>query len=110
MKRAVISLLLLPLLLISTETNLAFRVEPTNPPLDGRVDTLVLDVVNPTIAALSDDGRWLAITTSSQRDRIGIDNSRFGDPTYVAPSLADVLVIETTSGRSQKVFQQKVQT
>jgi len=110
MKRAVISLLLLPLLLISTGTNLASRVEPANPPLDGLVDALVLDVVNPTIAALSDDGRWLAITTSSQRDRIGIDNSRFGDPTYIAPSVADVLVIETTSGRSQKVFQQKVQT
>ena len=68
MKRAVVSLLLLPLLLISTGTNLAFRIEPANPPLDGLVDALVLDVVNPTIAALSDDGRWLAITTASQRE------------------------------------------
>jgi hypothetical protein len=48
------------------------------------VDDL-LDVTNINLADLSDDGRWLAATSGSLRDRIGIDNHRFGDPTYVAP-------------------------
>ena len=53
------------------------------------VDDL-LDVTNVNIADLSTDGRWLAATSGSLRDRIGIDNHRFGDPTYIAPSLVDI--------------------
>jgi hypothetical protein len=42
----------------------------------------MLAVSNISISALSDDGQWLAATSSSLRDRIGVDNHRFGDPTY----------------------------
>src|ERR1051325_3501444 len=42
----------------------------------------MLDAVNVNIADLSDDGRFIAAMASSLRDRIGIDNHRFGDPTY----------------------------
>jgi hypothetical protein len=44
----------------------------------------MLDVANVTVADVSADGHWIAATSSSLRDRIGIDNSRFGDPTYIA--------------------------
>ena len=64
----------------------------------------MLDVSTVTIASLSDDGQWLAATSGSLRDRIGIDNHRFGDPTYIAPSKTDVLVIDTRTGKSQKLF------
>ena len=64
----------------------------------------MLDVANVNIADLSDDGRWLAATSSSLRDRIGIDNHRFGDPTYIAPSVADVWIIDTQTGKAQKLF------
>jgi len=64
----------------------------------------MLDVRTVNIAALSDDGHWLAATSSSLRDRIGIDNHRFGDPTYIAPNRQDLLVIDTQSGTSRKVF------
>jgi len=64
----------------------------------------MLDVKTVAISALSDDGQWLAVTSSSLRDRIGIDNHRFGDPTYIAPAKVDLLVIDTHSGKSQKVF------
>lgn len=69
----------------------------------------MLDVANVSVADLSDDGRWLAATSASLKDRIGIDNYRFGDPTYIAPSLADVWVIDTQSGKSQKLFASKQQ-
>ena len=69
----------------------------------------MLDVVNLSIADLSDDGRWLVATAGSLGDRIGIDNHRFGDPTYVAPSLVDVLIIDTQTGKAQKLFPNKSQ-
>jgi dipeptidyl aminopeptidase/acylaminoacyl peptidase len=72
------------------------------------VDDL-LDVANVNIADLSDDGRWLAATSGSLRDRIGIDNHRFGDPTYVAPSVVEVWVIDTQTAKPQMVFQGKRQ-
>ncbi|HKG20465.1 MAG TPA: prolyl oligopeptidase family serine peptidase [Blastocatellia bacterium] len=69
----------------------------------------MLDVVNLNVASLSDDGRWLAATAASLRDRIGIDNYRFGDPTYIAPSVADVWIIDTGTAQSQKLFPNKRQ-
>ncbi|HZM91141.1 MAG TPA: prolyl oligopeptidase family serine peptidase [Blastocatellia bacterium] len=69
----------------------------------------MLDVANVNVADLSDDGRWLAVTSGSLRDRIGIDNRRFGDPTYIAPSLVDVWIIDTQTSKSQKLFQNKRQ-
>ncbi len=68
-----------------------------------------LDVANLNITDLSDDGRWLAATSSTLRDRIGIDNSRFGDPTYVAPAVSEVWVIDTQTAKTQKLFPDKRQ-
>ena len=64
----------------------------------------MLDVRTVNIGALSDDGKWLAVTSGSLRDRIGIDNHRFGDPTYIAPNHADLMIIETATGKSQTLF------
>ena len=69
----------------------------------------MLDVATANAASLSNDGHWLAATSASPRDRIGIDNARFGDPTYVAPSNTDVLIIDTQTTKSQKLFPKKQQ-
>ena len=73
-------------------------------PLDRLVDRLVLDTATVTPGDLSPDGKWLAATTGSLRGRIGIDNARFQDPTYIAPSVVDVSVIETATGAAAKSF------
>jgi dipeptidyl aminopeptidase/acylaminoacyl peptidase len=70
----------------------------------------VLDTPGASASALSADGRWLVVTTATLRDRIGIDNYRFADPTYVAPSVSDVLVVDTRTGESRRVFADKRQT
>jgi hypothetical protein len=75
-----------------TQSNTAFNVDD------------LLDVKNVSLADLSDDDRWMAVTIGSARDRIGVDNHRFGDPTYIAPSLAEVWVIEMQTAKSQKLF------
>ena len=81
-----------------------------NPPnLQRLVDRFVLDAVTVTAGDLSSDGRWLAATTQSTRGRIGIDNTRFQDPTYVAPALAEVWVVNTVDGTRRAVFPGKRQ-
>jgi dipeptidyl aminopeptidase/acylaminoacyl peptidase len=72
------------------------------------VDDL-LDVTNMNIVDLSDDGQWLVATSGTLRDRLGNDNHRVGDPTYLPPVVADIWIIETQTGRKQKLFQNKVQ-
>lgn len=69
----------------------------------------VLSVTNVNIADLSEDGRWLAATSTTLRDRLGIDNARFGDPTYVAPALGEVWIIETQTGQTKRLFADKRQ-
>jgi dipeptidyl aminopeptidase/acylaminoacyl peptidase len=55
------------------------------------------------------NGQWLACALSVQSDRLPTDNSRSGDPTYVAPSVADLVVIETATGRQIHVLPKKDQ-
>ena len=66
-----------------------------------------LDITNATIADLSDDGRWLAVTSSVRRDAYGQDYRRDGDPTYVHPVLARLFVVDTKSGAVKSVFADK---
>jgi hypothetical protein len=64
----------------------------------------MLHVANATIADVSADGRWAALIVSSLEDRIGIDNHRDGDPTYIAPHKMDVLVVDTQTGATTNLF------
>jgi dipeptidyl aminopeptidase/acylaminoacyl peptidase len=43
----------------------------------------LLDVANASVADLSDDGNWIALTVSTRRDNLGVDASRDGDPSYL---------------------------
>ncbi len=65
--------------------------------------------LNVSVADLSRDGRWIAATVSSLNDRIGIDNRRFGDPTYIAPGVAELWMIDTQTAKVQKLFNEKRQ-
>jgi len=58
----------------------------------------VLAVANASIADVSPDGRHVLVTSATLRDRIGTDNYRYGDPTYVPPSVAEVLLLDTRTG------------
>jgi dipeptidyl aminopeptidase/acylaminoacyl peptidase len=72
------------------------------------VDDL-LHVANATIADVSADGRWAAMIVSSLEDRIGVDNHRYGDPTYIAPHKMDVLIVDTQTGATSKLFPSRTQ-
>src|SRR5580765_7921060 len=81
----------------------------TSPTLSRLVDRFVLDPLTVAAGDLSPDGHWLAGTTISTRNRIGIDNTRFQDPTYIAPAPTDVWVIDTATGARRGVFSDKRQ-
>ncbi len=63
-----------------------------------------LNVKSASVAAATDDARWLAITLSTPRGRMGTDHFRFGDPTYVSPSQAELIVMDAQTGESAPVF------
>jgi dipeptidyl aminopeptidase/acylaminoacyl peptidase len=69
----------------------------------------MLDMASLRIADLSEDGRWLAVSSATQRDRVGIDNYRFGDPTYIAPSLSEVWIVDLETSATQKLFPNRQQ-
>jgi len=66
-----------------------------------------LDVVSYSVADLSDDGRWAAVTSSSRRDGLGVDFRRDGDPTYIRPSKALLWAIDTRTGERTQVWPEK---
>src|SRR5947208_11130971 len=57
-----------------------------------------LDVVTYNALDLTSDGRWLAATSASRRDGLGVDYRRDGDPTYIRPLASRVGVMDTQSG------------
>ncbi|HSL69427.1 MAG TPA: hypothetical protein VK864_04255, partial [Longimicrobiales bacterium] len=72
------------------------------------VDDL-LDLANVNIADVTADGRYALVTTAALRDRLGIDNARYGDPSYTAPALGTAWVVATATGKAQKLFPEKRQ-
>ncbi|HVZ47329.1 MAG TPA: prolyl oligopeptidase family serine peptidase [Gemmatimonadaceae bacterium] len=61
------------------------------------------------IEDVSADGRWIAITVRVRRDALGVDNARYGDPTYVTPSVAEFQLIDATTGQARAILPGKVQ-
>jgi dipeptidyl aminopeptidase/acylaminoacyl peptidase len=69
----------------------------------------VLAVRNVSIGDLSDDGRWAVITMTTLRDRVGVDNGRYGDPTYVGPGIAEIAIVDTRTGERRPLFNDRRQ-
>ena len=63
----------------------------------------------PSLEALSPDGGRALLSHTSQEGRLGIDNYRFGDPTYVAPVMSRLEVVDTRTGDARPLFPQERQ-
>ena len=68
-----------------------------------------LNIASLRVVDITEDGRYIAATRATQRDRRNINHMRFGDPTYISPSFADVLVIDTETGEQRSLFDEKMQ-
>jgi dipeptidyl aminopeptidase/acylaminoacyl peptidase len=63
----------------------------------------VLKVTTAQLLDLSEDGRRVAIGARRLYDNAETNHRRYGDPTYVAPSMVEVQVVDTRSGAADKV-------
>jgi dipeptidyl aminopeptidase/acylaminoacyl peptidase len=68
-----------------------------------------LNVKSASVADATEDARWLAVSVSSARSRMGTDHFRYGDPTYIGPSKAELMVMDAETGESQPLFDEAVQ-
>jgi dipeptidyl aminopeptidase/acylaminoacyl peptidase len=85
---------------------------PSAAPAQSREPFTIEDYFKVVTARVEDwtrDGRWLALSLSATGDRIPQDNERSGDPTYIAPSVADLVVVETATAKQIRVFPGKTQ-
>lgn len=64
-----------------------------------------LRVKSVSIADVTDDARWVAAWVSTARSRMNTDHFRFGDPTYIGPSLGEVLVLDAETGTTHSLFE-----
>jgi dipeptidyl aminopeptidase/acylaminoacyl peptidase len=62
----------------------------------------MLEVVTYSPLDLSPDGRWLAANEAKARDRLGANNHRDFDPTFVRFTTGDLVIIDTQTGAQTK--------
>ena len=77
---------------------------------DARFDTeLALDVQSPQVVGVTEDGRFAAVVLRTRRGRVDVDHQRFGDPTYVSPSLVTAFLLDTRSGERTWLHEEPAQ-
>ena len=80
--------------------------QPAAPPARFTVDD-ALDLTAYRLVDLSDDGAWLAATSTARRDGLTVDYRRDGDPTYLRPQPSRIWVIDTHTGATRALFPDK---
>lgn len=66
----------------------------------------MLKVATATVLDLTEDGSRVAIAVRRLEDNAETDHRRFGDPTYVAPSMVELGIVDTRTGTTDKPFKQ----
>ena len=91
-------------------TSAPWTAEPTAAQEARRFSTeIALDVASPQVAAVTEDGTRAVIVVRTRRGRVDVDHERYGDPTYVAPALASVMVVDTRTGAPSWLHERPVQ-
>lgn len=96
MYRIIFFILLALILSLTTQSLYGQELKPFTP-------DEMLEVENINITDITDDGQYAAITSSTQRDRLGIDHFRFADPTYVQQRTSRLFVVNTENGEQHEV-------
>ncbi|MEX2527211.1 MAG: prolyl oligopeptidase family serine peptidase [Gemmatimonadota bacterium] len=61
------------------------------------------------LEALSPDGTQAVVSYTAMADRMGVDSYRTGDPSYVAPQLSELQIVDTRTGEATDLFPGKRQ-
>jgi len=57
--------------------------------------------------SMTDDGRFIADSISVRLDRLGTDHKRYGDPTYLSPRAAEIVILDTETKKITPLFESK---
>jgi dipeptidyl aminopeptidase/acylaminoacyl peptidase len=64
----------------------------------------MLKVATASVLDLTENGDRVALAIRTLEHNATTDHRRFGDPTYLAPSMVNVVVYDTRTGRADQVF------
>jgi dipeptidyl aminopeptidase/acylaminoacyl peptidase len=78
--------------------------QPVSQSLEPFAAADMLKVATAQVLDLSEDGRLVALAVRRLQDNAETDHRRFNDPSYVAPSMLDVLVVDTRTGTADHPF------
>lgn len=90
---------------VASTLALAFLTSPSAQSLAPISAEDILKVRTPIVLDLSDDGRRVAVGVRRTFDNAETNHRRFGDPTYVAPTMMELSVIDTGTGATDRVGQ-----
>lgn len=68
-----------------------------------------LDMRSFSASDMTSDGRWVAATHRTRREGMGTDHFRYGDPTYISPSVTNFVLLDTDSGEQTPIIDGMVQ-
>jgi len=69
-----------------------------------------LSIRSLSVSDMTSDGRWVAATHRTRRDGQGTtDHFRYGDPTYISPSVTNFVLLDTESGEQTPIVDGMVQ-
>jgi dipeptidyl aminopeptidase/acylaminoacyl peptidase len=68
----------------------------------------MLELRSLSVADVTRDARWMAVTTSRRLTRLGTDYTRYGDPTYEGPGTVEVFVLDGRTGERRNLFDREV--
>jgi dipeptidyl aminopeptidase/acylaminoacyl peptidase len=66
----------------------------------------MLRVATASVLDLTEDGSRVAVAIRRLADNAETDHRRFGDPTYIAPAMVDLVVFDTRTGHAHRPFSQ----
>lgn len=66
----------------------------------------MVKVTSASVLDLTDDGTRVAVAVRRLQDNAVTDHRRYGDPTYVAPAMVDVVLFDTRTGAADRPFKQ----
>lgn len=70
--------------------------------------TDALNLSTESIRNMTEDGKYLVITTGNRRDRMETDHKRYRDPSYVTPSYTEVRILNSETLESWPLFNEKI--
>ena len=90
-------------LLVASAVAVLAIAAPSTQALDPITAEDMLKVTTVSVLDFSEDGRRVAVGARRTYDNAETNHRRYGDPTYVAPAMVELRVIDTRTGAAEKV-------